>query len=104
METLKRFTKRIILAYVITGMVYYVAGYFYNIFIGKQNVFSPLIAIPMVLIGWPGMVYADLKHIGIIGVKPQPFLALVSMVMFIAIFVRKELLLRRSMGGKNNST
>jgi|GEM_PF-3358386 len=51
----------------------------------------------MDVIGWPGMVYADLKHIGTIGVKAQPFLALISIVMMIAIFVRKELLLRKSM-------
>jgi hypothetical protein len=42
------------------------------------------------------MVYADLKHIGTIGVKAQPFLALISIVVFIAIFVRRELLLRRA--------
>ncbi|TZE82538.1 hypothetical protein [Calorimonas adulescens] len=97
MRTLKQFIKRIILAYFVTGMVYSLTGYIHRSITGKQEVFSPLIGIPMDVIGWPWMVYADLKHIDTIGVKPSTFLALISIVMFIAIFVRKELLLRRSM-------
>lgn len=98
MRTLKRFTKRIILAYFVTGMVYSITGYLHRSIIGKQTIFSPLIGIPMDVTSWPWMVYADLKHIGLIGVKPQAVLALISIVIFIAIFVRKELLLRRSIG------
>ncbi|ADH61219.1 hypothetical protein Tmath_1508 [Thermoanaerobacter mathranii subsp. mathranii str. A3] len=97
MRILKQLTKRIILAYFVAGLVYSVAGYVHRSIIGKQEVFSLLIGIPMDVIGWPGMVYADLKHIGTIGVKAQPFLALISIVIMIAIFVRKELLLRKSM-------
>lgn len=97
MRILKHFSKRIIVFYFVTGIVYSVAGYIHRSIIGKQEVFSPLIGIPMDVIGWPEMVYADLKHISTIGVKAQPFLALFSIVLLIAIFIRKELLLRRSM-------
>jgi hypothetical protein len=73
MRTLKRFTKRIILAYFVTGMVYSVTGYLHRSIMGKQNIFSPLIGIPMDVTGWPWMVYADLKHVGLIGVASSCF-------------------------------
>lgn len=96
MRILKQLTKRIILIYLVAGLVYSFAGYVHRSAIGKQEIFSPLIGIPMDVIGWPVMVYADLKHIGTIGVKAQPFLTLISIVIMIAIFVGKELLLRKS--------
>ncbi len=99
-KTLKRFAKRIILAYCLIGLVYYVTGFVYNLFIGKQNVFSPLVDIPMVLMGWPLMVYADLKHLGILGLRPAPFLALASIVVFIVVFIGRELHLRKSIKGE----
>lgn len=94
MGALKQSIKRIILAYFVTGMVYSVAGYLQRSIMGRQEVFSPLIGLPMDIAGWPWMVYADLKHIGI---KPQDVLTMISIVMFIVIFVSKELLLKRSM-------
>ena len=75
----------IILAYFVIGVVYVVTGYLYNIIIGKQIVFSLLVAIPMGATGWPMMVYADLKHIG---VRPQDVSALISILLFIIIFVK----------------
>lgn len=100
MRTLRRFARGTILTYFVTGMVYSLTGYVHRAVTGKQEVFSPLIGIPVDVIGWPWMVYADLKHISTIGVKPQPILALISVVVFIFLFARTELLSRRSMSEK----
>ena len=94
MKTLVRFTKYLILSYCVTGLVYGAAGTIYRSVIGKQEVFSPLIGIPLDIVGWPWMVYADLKHIGI---GLQDGLALISLVLCIVLFVRKELNLKKSM-------
>ena len=75
----------IVLAYFVIGIVYGVTGYLYRIVIGKQIVFSPLVGIPLAASGWPMMVYADLKHIGIL---PQDISTLVSIFIFIMIFVK----------------
>jgi len=94
MKTLVRFTKYLILSYCVTGLVYGAAGTIYRSVIGKQEVFSPLIGIPLDIVGWPWMVYADLKHIGI---GLQDGLALISLVLCLTIFIRKELNLNKSM-------
>ena len=75
----------IVLAYFVIGIIYVVTGYLHNIIIGKQIVFSPLIGIPLGAPFWPMMVYADLKHIG---VMPQDILTLISIIIFIIIFVK----------------
>lgn len=94
MKSLNRFAGSTISAYVMAGMAYSLTGYVERAALGKQTVFSPLIGIPMDIAGWPWMVYADLKHIG---VMPRDVLALIAAVTCIALSVRKELLLRRSM-------
>lgn len=86
----KGLAKAVILAYLAAGLVYSVAGYIHRGIIGRQEVFSPLLGIPMDVIGWPQMVYADLKHIGSIGFKAQPLLALIAMVTLAGIFVRRS--------------
>lgn len=75
----------IVLAYFVTGIVYVITGYLYLIIIGKQVVFSPLVGIPLAVPFWPMMVYADLKNIGIM---PQDVLTLISVFIFIMIFVK----------------
>ena len=94
MKTLIRFAKYMILTYCVTGLVYSVAGYIYRSSIGKQEVFSPLIGVPFDILSWTWMVYADLRHIG---VGLQDVLALISLVLCIVLFVRKELNLKKSM-------
>ena len=94
MKTVMRFAKYILLTYCITGLVYSAGGYIHRSIIGKQEVFSPLIGIPSDMISWPWMVYADLKHIG---VGLQDVLALISLLLCIVLFVRKELNLNKSM-------
>lgn len=75
----------IVFAYLITGIVYIVTGYLYRIIIGKQIVFSPLVGIPLGAPFWVMMVYADLRHIGIM---PRDVSALISVILFILIFVK----------------
>ena len=74
-----------VLAYFVIGIVYVVTGYLHLIIIGKQIVFSPFIGIPLAAPFWPIMVYADLKHIGIL---PQDISTLISIIIFIMIFVK----------------
>lgn len=90
-KILKRAIKYIFLIYIATGLIYYVTGYIYRAVAGKQEVFSLLIGIPSCVISWPWMVYADLKHIG---VMPQDVLVFLSLAVCIAVFVRKEVLLK----------
>lgn len=89
----------ILLSYCITGLIYSAAGYIYRGMIGKQEVFSAWIAIPFDIVGWSWMVYADVKHIGM-GI--QDVLALISMMLCVVLFLRKELHLNRDVedGGK----
>lgn len=94
MKTLIRFAKYMILAYCVTGLVYGAAGYIYRSVIGKQEVFSPLIGIPFDILSWPWMVYADLRHIG---VGLQDVLVFISIALCIAVVIRKELNLKKSM-------
>jgi len=75
----------IVLAYFIIGIIYVVTGYLHNIIIGKQIVISPFIGIPLGAPFWPVMVYADLKHIG---VMPRDVLTLISIIIFITIFIK----------------
>lgn len=75
----------IVLAYFVIGIVYVVTTYLHLIIIGKQIVISPLVAIPIVAPFWPMMVYADLKHIG---VMPQDISTLVSIFIFIMVFIK----------------
>jgi len=76
-----------ILAYFIVGIIYDITGYLYNIIIGREVVFSPLISIPLGSLFWPVMIYADLKHIG---VMPQDVLALISVILFVTILLKNE--------------
>jgi len=76
-------------------MVYYLVSYFYNIFIGKQIIFSPLIGIPMTLIFWPQYVYADLINIDLLGLTLETVLGLFSIIVFIVVFVVRDLSLKK---------
>jgi len=88
-----RWISFILLAYPVIGGVYYLAGYLQNLVIGKQNVFSPLIGLPLTMLGWPQMVYADLVHLRSLGLKIPTVLALVlllSVICFVTITIVKE--------------
>ena len=90
--TFKLAIKYICLTYVATGLAYSVSGYIYRAVIGKQEVFSPLIGIPMDVLFWPWAVYADLKHIG---VMPQDVLVVLSIAICIVILTRRQILLKK---------
>jgi hypothetical protein len=75
---------RLFIAYVIVGSVYYLSGYFYNLSIGKDNVFSPILGYPLAVIGWPFSFHADFKHRASLGVKMSFPLTLISIVLVAA--------------------
>jgi hypothetical protein len=87
-QGLIRWAGFILLAYGVIGGVYYFAGYLQNILIGKQNVFSPLIGLPLTMLGWPQMVYADLVHLPSQGLKISTVLALVFCLFLIPGFLK----------------
>jgi hypothetical protein len=77
----------------VIGGLYYLAGYLQNLVIGKQNVFSPIIGLPLTMLGWPQMVYADLVHLPSLGLKIPAVLALIlfiSVISFAIITIFKE--------------
>jgi ABC-type Na+ efflux pump permease subunit len=93
-----KIVRYILFAYAAAGLVYSLAGYLYRGIVGKQNVFSPWLGIPLDIVGWPWMVYADGKHIGM-GI--QDAAALISLVLCIVFFIRKEWNLGKNMDGND---
>jgi len=89
---IKRTVKYILLTYIVSGLSYSIAGYVYRSAIGKENVFSPLIGIPLTIADWPEMVYADLKHFG---TMPQDIAAFLSITLCIIVFIIREICLRK---------
>ncbi len=64
MKRFRRFASYFLIIYCFIGLIYTVSGYAYRSWIGKEEVFSPLIAVPMDVIFWPSMLYADIKNRG----------------------------------------
>ncbi|MBW6466414.1 MAG: hypothetical protein K0B06_07930 [Brevefilum sp.] len=90
---LKQWAIFILLSYFVIGSVYYLASYARNLVIGKQIVFSPIIGLPLTIIGWPQMVYADIIHLQSLGLNFPTVLVLVlllSMICFVIITIVKE--------------
>ncbi len=83
-----RWLLRIFLGYLAIGVVYYFSGYFYNLVIGKQNIFSPIIGLPLTLIGWPQMLSADFIHREMLGVKPSMTITFLSILVVLVWIVR----------------
>lgn len=77
----------ILLAYPACGLAYSIAGFIYRGVIGKEEVFSPLLGIPMDTVSWPWMVYADLKNIGVL---PQDIAVFVVLAVGIIAVVGKK--------------
>jgi len=61
---------------------------FYNLVIGKQNIFSPIIGLPLTLIGWPQMLSADFIHREMLGVKPSMTITFLSILVVLVWIVR----------------
>ncbi|MDF1520194.1 MAG: hypothetical protein RQ728_04730 [Brevefilum sp.] len=80
---------RLLIAYVIVGSVYYLSGYFYNLSIGKDNVFSPILGYPLAVIGWPLSLYADFIHRQSLGIKPSFVVTILAIVLALFWFLRR---------------
>jgi hypothetical protein len=81
------FLSKLILTYLFTGLVYYLSGTIYNLSIGKDIVFSALIGLPLTLLGWPMMLYADFIHRETLGIKPSFIITLVTIGAVLAYFL-----------------
>jgi hypothetical protein len=73
----------LILAYLILGLVYYSSGVIYRLIIGKPEVFSPLVGLPLTLLGMPWMLYADFFHRATLGIKPPLIVTSILLVVMI---------------------
>jgi len=74
----------IIIAYFIIGIIYVLTGFFHDIIIGKQIVFSLILSIALGAPFWPLLVYADLINIGIM---LQDVITLISFILFDLFFL-----------------
>ncbi len=70
---------RLLTGYLFIGSIYYVSGYLFNLFIGKDIVFHPIVGFPLTVLGWPSMVYGDLVNIQTLGTRPPTVLTLLSL-------------------------
>lgn len=87
MKRILKIVKYALVSYAAAGLVYSLVGSLYRGIVGKQEVFSPWLGIPLDIVGWSWMVYADLKHIGV-GI--QDAAALISLVLCVVFILRKE--------------
>jgi hypothetical protein len=85
------FISKIILGYLIPGVIYYLSGTIYNLTVGKDIVFSPIIGLPLTLLGWPSMLYADFIHRQTLGIKPHLVLTPIA-VGIVLIFVLRDII------------
>ncbi len=78
-----------ILAYIGVGFLYYIAGYLENWAAGKQNVFSPIVGLPLTVISWPQIVIADLTHFQTLGLRSPALIALLALAVLITIAFKR---------------
>jgi hypothetical protein len=81
---MKKIFRWLLLAYGIAGLVYGLSGLTARNLVGKAEVISPWIGIPLDIVSWPWMVYADFKNIGIL---IQDALALVVFILCIVLII-----------------
>jgi len=82
-----RWVVSILFAYILIGLVYFFSGFLYNIYIGKQNIFSPIIGIPLTISGLPWMLYADIINVDKLGLKFSVIITLSVLSVIIMIFI-----------------
>jgi len=80
----------IIIAYLLIGLVYSLAGYVQNVISAKEIVFSPLIAIPLDMVGWPYSMSGDYVN-GFLDIQFFVTLAaiLIAFILFLRLLFRK---------------
>ncbi len=81
---MKKIIRWLLFAYCIAGLVYGISGSVARSLVGKAEVISLWIGIPLDMVSWPWMIYADFKNIGIL---IQDALALVAFVLCIALII-----------------
>ena len=92
----KRILIYLVITYVLTGLTFSIAGYIYRYIIGKEEVFSPLIGVPLDIVGWPLSFYGDVVNFGF---RPQEIAAGVVLIGCIIFFVVKERMQREDTRG-----
>ena len=80
---------RFLVGYLIIGSIYYLSGYLFNLFIGKDIVFDPMVGFPLTVMSWPMMVYGDLVNIQTLGIKPPTVLTLLLLVAMLTVVILK---------------
>ena len=85
-QNVKYWLVRLIFGYVFVGSIYFLSGYIYNHLIGNDIVFSPIIAFPLVLMGWPIMLSFDIIHIQTLGLQPHSILTFLTVVVILLLF------------------
>jgi|GEM_PF-1853835 len=75
------------LGYILIGGVYYLSSYLFQQIIGKEIVFAPIVGLPLTILGWPWMVYADLLHHQSLGIKPPAIVALITLIGLITLLI-----------------
>jgi hypothetical protein len=75
----------LITVYLIPGLTYYFSGVIYRNIIGKAEVFSPIVGLPLTLFGWPWMVYADFIHRKTLGLKPPFILGILTLLVMMIV-------------------
>ena len=80
----------LIVAYLCIGLVYSLAGYAQDVIAAKAIVFSPLIAIPFDMVGWPLSMRGDYVN----GYLDMQFFAtlaaiLIALILFLRLLFRK---------------
>lgn len=86
-HNVKSWLLRLIIGYILVGSIYFVSGYIYNHLVGKGNVFSPIIGFPLVLLGWPMMLRADIIHRQTLGLKFYSILSLFTLIVVLLFFL-----------------
>lgn len=81
----------IIIAYLLIGLIYSLTGYLMDLLNEREFVFSPLVAIPFDMVGWPWRMLKDYNE-GFLGV---PFVvtavaALIAFILFLRMIFRKR--------------
>lgn len=81
----------IIIAYLLIGLVYFLAGYIQDLVGAKEIVFSPLIAVPFDMVGWPWSMRGDYTN----GFLDAQFFAtsaaiLIAFILFLRMIFRKR--------------
>ena len=75
----------IVIAYLIIGLIYSLTGYAIDLIAAKPFVFSPLVGIPLDMIGWPWNLWGNLTN-GFLDL--QFFVTLAAILLTLILFFR----------------